>query len=53
VNLPEGLTGTFELSWETRAAPGTGWLVEARRAIVTRIAELERRSVEVWTLGPV
>jgi hypothetical protein len=53
VNLPDGLTGTFELSWETRAAPGTGWLVEARRAIVTRIAELERRSVEVWTLAPI
>jgi hypothetical protein len=53
VSLPDGLSGTFELSWETRTAPGTGWLIEGRRAIVTRIAELERSSSEVWTLGPI
>lgn len=52
VNLPGGLTGTFELVWEARAAPGSGWLIEGQRQIITRIAALERRSREVWTLGP-
>jgi hypothetical protein len=52
VSLPGGLTGTFELVWEARAAPGTGWLSTGQRQIVTRIEGLERRSREVWTLGP-
>lgn len=53
VSLPGGLSGTFELTWETRTAPGTGWLAEGRRSIVTRIAEFERRSSEIWTLAPI
>lgn len=53
VSLPGGLSGTFELTWETRAAPGTGWLIEGRRTIVTRIEELERRSSEVWTMAAI
>jgi hypothetical protein len=53
VSLPGGLTGAFELLWDARANPDTGWLVSGERQIITRIAELERRSRELWTLGPV
>jgi hypothetical protein len=52
VSLPGGLTGAFELLWDARAAPGSDWLIEGRRQIITRIEGLERRSREVWTLGP-
>lgn len=52
VSLPDGLTGAFEVLWEARAAPDSGWLVEGERQIITRIEALERRSREVWTLGP-
>lgn len=50
--LPEGRTGEFELVWEARAAPETGWLAEGERRIATRIAGQERRSREVWRLRP-
>jgi hypothetical protein len=53
VSLPGGMTGAFELVWEARANPDTGWLVSGQRQIITRIAELERRSREVWTLDPI
>lgn len=53
VSLPGGMTGAFELVWDARANPDTGWLVTGERQIITRIAELERRSREVWTLGPI
>lgn len=52
VSLPGGLNGTFELLWEATAAPASGWLSSGERQIITRIEELERRSREVWTLGP-
>lgn len=52
VCLPGGLTGAFELLWEARAAPDSGWLIEGQRQIITRIEALERRSREVWRLGP-
>ena len=52
VSLPGGLNGTFELLWEATAAPARGWLSSGERQIITRIEELERRSREVWTLGP-
>jgi hypothetical protein len=53
VILPGGLTGEFALSWKARAAPGTGWLMDCERQIVTRIDTLERRSREVWTMAPI
>ena len=53
VSLPGRLTGAFELLWDARGAPGSGWLIEGQRQIITRIEELERRSREVWTLGPI
>ena len=52
VSLPGGLTGAFELLWGARAAPDSSWLIEGQRQIITRIEALERRSREVWTLGP-
>lgn len=53
VSLPGGLSGEFTLSWEARTAPGAGWMAECEREIVTRIDTLERRSREVWTMGPI
>jgi hypothetical protein len=52
VSLPGGLTGALELLWGTRAAPDSSLLIEGQRQIITRIEALERRSHEVWTLGP-
>lgn len=52
VCLPGGLTGAFELLWEARAAPDSGWPIEGQRQIITRIEALEWRSREVWRLGP-
>jgi hypothetical protein len=53
VSLPGGLAGEFELVWEARPAPGTGWLLTGERQIATRVEALERRSREVWTMGPI
>lgn len=52
VTLPDGLTGEFSLVWNARAVPGSGWLDEGVREIVTRIEGLERRSRETWTMTP-
>ncbi|QUL37248.1 hypothetical protein [Erythrobacter sp. JK5] len=51
VDLPEGLKGEFEVTYEARRAPGGAWLEHAVRRVITRIGESERRSSEVWTMG--
>ena len=52
LTLPDGLEGAFTLVWNARAVPGSGWLAEGEREIVTRIEGLERRSREIWTMTP-
>lgn len=53
VSLPDGTRGEFELARNARAASGTGWLIDCERVIVTRIAGLERRSRELWSMRPI
>lgn len=51
VTLPGGMTGQFALLYSARPQPDAPWLARAERQVVTRIAGLERRASEVWTLG--
>ncbi|MEL6475269.1 MAG: hypothetical protein AAFQ21_14405 [Pseudomonadota bacterium] len=53
VPLGEGLFGEFEVSWEASVQAEAGLLEEARREVITRIGESERRSSEDWRLEPV
>ena len=52
LTLPNGTNGEFEVTWRAIAQPGTGLLQRAERDIITRIADTERRSGEVWTMEP-
>ncbi len=52
LTLPGGASGEFEVTWMASAQPGTGLLQRAERDIITRIADTERRSGEVWTMEP-
>lgn len=52
VNLPNGISGEFELTYHASARPMQGWLDHAERKIITRIGSHERRSIEHWTLAP-
>ncbi|MEO0589911.1 MAG: hypothetical protein AAFZ11_05045 [Pseudomonadota bacterium] len=52
VPLGEGVVGEFEVSWEASAQAETGLLESARREVITRIGESERRSSEDWRLEP-
>ena len=52
VPLGEGMVGEFEVSWEASAEAETGLLENARREVITRIGESERRSSENWRLEP-
>lgn len=53
VPLSDGLVGEFEVSWEASAQASTGLLESARREVITRIGESERRSSEDWLLEAV
>ncbi|MEM1195363.1 MAG: hypothetical protein AAGH57_04615 [Pseudomonadota bacterium] len=50
ITLPSGVTGEFEVMWSANAHTETGLLDRARREVITRINESERRSSETWTL---
>ncbi|MDJ0978506.1 MAG: hypothetical protein QNI87_08205 [Erythrobacter sp.] len=50
VALPDGGYGEFEVNWRARAQEGSTLLDIARREVVTRIGESERRSSEDWSL---
>ena len=50
VPLGEGMVGEFEIRWEASAKADTGLLENARREVITRIGESERRSSEDWLL---
>ena len=50
VALPDGASGEFELRWEASVQSGTALLDRARREVITRIGESERKSSEDWSL---
>lgn len=52
IALPDGGTGDFELRWQATPQAGSALLNEARREVLTRIGESERRSSEEWSLAP-
>ena len=52
VALPDGLTGEFALHYEALPQADAPWLARAERRVVTTVKGRERRSAEVWTLGP-
>ena len=51
VDLPEGLTGEFELTYESQRAQDGEWMERAEREVVTRVGDSERRSSEVWAMA--
>jgi hypothetical protein len=50
--LPGGGAGTIEVSFTATTDPATGLMREARREIVTTIADDRRLTREDWTLAP-
>lgn len=50
VELPGGLTGEFEVSYNAVSAQEGEWLADAEREVVTRIEGSEQRAREVWTM---
>lgn len=50
IALPDGMTGEFEFSYFARAVPERGWLDQAERTIITRLAGTERIAREYWQL---
>lgn len=53
IQLPDGSMGEFAVSYETEIADGGGWMSRAKREVTTRVSGDERRSIEVWEMGPV
>ncbi|MEM7701368.1 MAG: hypothetical protein AAF251_05475 [Pseudomonadota bacterium] len=51
VALPDGTQGAFEVTWMASVKDGTRLLETARREVITRIGETERRSSEEWALA--
>lgn len=52
ITLPWGDAGEVRTRFEAARDPATGLMREARREVVTRMAEDERRSAEMWALFP-
>ncbi len=51
MELPSGLIGEFEVTYDARSSALGGWLQHAEREIVTRIGQSEQRAKEQWTLA--
>lgn len=52
VSMPDGGVGEFEVSWAAARQKDSWLLASAKREVVTRIGESERRASEEWTLSP-
>lgn len=52
VALPEGLTGTFTLSYTALPQADAPWLARAERRVTTAIGESRQQATEVWTMEP-
>ena len=50
LKLPDGQTGSYELTVEAKACQESGLLERSERRIVTRVGESARTSLERWTL---
>ena len=50
VDLPDGLTGEFEVNYASNAVPGKGWLDHAAREVITRLEGTEMRMREEWQM---
>ncbi|MDP5103275.1 MAG: hypothetical protein NWP98_05060, partial [Erythrobacter sp.] len=53
VALPGGLNGQFTLHYSAEPQADAPWLKHAEREVITTVAGLTRRALEVWTLSPV
>ncbi len=53
VELPGGMSGEFEITYDARSKPGRGWLEYAVRRVVTRIGQSQRLSREVWSMSSI
>lgn len=53
VQLPDGLTGVFEVSYDARPVQQGTWLDRALRKVTTRIGESEKYALEEWSLSQV
>lgn len=53
VALPGELDGQFTLHYSAQPQADAPWLKRAEREVITSVAGLTRRALEVWTLGPV
>lgn len=51
IDLPGGLRGEFELSYEATAVPGNRWLKSATREVVTRLGGSQQTAREEWILS--
>jgi len=50
LELPGGMIGEFEATYDAKASSQGGWLNHATRQIATRIGDSERIALERWTL---
>jgi hypothetical protein len=53
VDLPDGLKGEFEISYEATAVPGKGWLDRAVRQVTTRLGSSVQTAREEWVLAKI
>jgi hypothetical protein len=53
VELPGGVTGTFEVIYKSVPAGEGSWLARAERRVTTRIGDDARQSSDSWQLDPV
>ena len=51
IELPNGLSGEFEVTYDAEFAENGGWLVRAVREVITRIGITEKRAREEWVLS--
>lgn len=50
MELPGGIKGSFELTYEANKVPEHGWLDRAIRRVVTHVGESENSATERWAL---
>lgn len=52
VALPDGGAGSISLRFTASADPASGLMQQAKREVVTRLGQSERRTVENWSIAP-
>lgn len=52
VDIPDGGIGEFEVTWVATQQKDSALLANAKREVITRIGQSERRASEEWTLHP-